>query len=52
MMAVKAEMDSGTESFMVANRLDPAPWEKLPGYNRNKFKQLVDRVAAYYAIGK
>jgi glyoxylase-like metal-dependent hydrolase (beta-lactamase superfamily II) len=52
MVAVKAEMDSGTESFMVANRLDPAPWEKLPGYNRNKFKQLVDRVAAYYAIGK
>lgn len=52
MAAVKAEMDSGTESFMVANRLDPAPWEQLPGYNRNKFKQLVDRVAAYYAIGK
>ena len=52
MAAVKAEMDSGTESFMVANRLDPAPWEQLPGYNRNKFKQLVDRIAAYYAIGK
>jgi len=52
MAAVKAEMDSGTESFMVASRLDPSPWEQLPGYNRNKFKQLVDRVAAYYAIGK
>ena len=52
MAAVKAEMDSGTESFMVANRLDPTPWEQLPGYNRNKFKQLVDRIAAYYAIGK
>jgi glyoxylase-like metal-dependent hydrolase (beta-lactamase superfamily II) len=52
MAAVKAEMDSGTESFMVANRLDPTPWEKLPGYNRNKFKQLVDRIAAYYAIGR
>jgi len=52
MAAVKAEMDSGTESFMVANRLDPGPWEQLPGYNRNKFKQLVDRIAAYYAIGK
>lgn len=50
--AVKAEMDSGTESFMVANRLDPGPWEQLPGYNRNKFKQLVDRIAAYYAIGR
>lgn len=52
MAAVKAEMDNGTESFMVANRIDPAPWEKLPGYNRNKFKQLVDRIAAYYAIGR
>jgi glyoxylase-like metal-dependent hydrolase (beta-lactamase superfamily II) len=52
MAAVKAEMDRGTESFMVANRIDPAPWEKLPGYNRNKFKQLVDRIAAYYAIGR
>ena len=52
MAAVKAEMDSGTESFMVAGRLDTAPWETLPGYNRNKFRQLVDRIAAYYAIGK
>lgn len=50
--AVKTEMDSGTESFMVANRLDPGPWEKLPGYNKAKFKQLVDRVAAYWSIGR
>ena len=52
MAAVKAEMDNGSESFMVASRLDTAPWEGLPGYNRNKFRQLVDRIAAYYAIGK
>ena len=52
MGAVKAEMDSGTESFMVAGRLDTTPWEQLPGYNRNKFRQLVDRIAAYYAIGR
>jgi len=52
LQAVKAEMDSGTESFMVSNRLDLAPWEDIRGYNKRKFKQLVDRVAAYYAIGK
>jgi len=52
MAAVKAEMDSGTQSFMVAGRLDMSPWEETPGYNKRKFKQLVDRIAAYYAIGK
>jgi len=50
--AVKAEMDSGTESFMVASRLDLSPWENIRGFNKRKFKQLIDRVAAYYAIGK
>ncbi|MEE4186036.1 MAG: MBL fold metallo-hydrolase [Gammaproteobacteria bacterium] len=52
MTAVKAEMDTGTESFMVANRIDLGPWETRPGYNKRKFKLLVDRIAAYYAIGK
>lgn len=52
MGAVEAEMASGTESFMVANRLDLSPWEGIRGYNKRKFKQLVDRIAAYYAIGK
>ena len=50
--AVKAEMDSGTESFMVSGRLDTTPWEDTRGYNKRKFKQLIDRIAAYYAIGK
>ena len=50
--AVKAEMDSGTESFMVSGRLDLTPWQDTRGFNKRKFKQLVDRVAAYYAIGK
>ncbi len=49
---VKAEMDNGTQSFMVSARIDTAYWEQLPGYNKRKFKQLVDRIAAYYAIGK
>jgi len=52
MAAVKAEMDSGTESFMVAGRMDLSPWANIRGFNKNKFKQLVDRIAAYYAIGK
>jgi len=52
MSAVKAEMDSGTQSFMVASRLDLSPWENIRGFNKRKFKQLADRVAAYYAIGK
>ncbi len=52
MAAVKAEMDSGTESFMVAGRLDVTPWQQLRGYNKAKFRQLIDRIAAYYAIGK
>jgi hypothetical protein len=45
-------MDSGTESFMVSGRLDLTPWQDTRGFNKRKFKQLVDRVAAYYAIGK
>jgi len=52
MGAVKAEMDSGTESFMVANTLDLTPWKDIRGFNKRKFKQLIDRIAAYYAIGK
>ncbi len=50
--AVRAEMDSGTESFMVSGRLDLTPWQDLRGFNKRKFKILIDRVAAYYAIGK
>jgi glyoxylase-like metal-dependent hydrolase (beta-lactamase superfamily II) len=52
MLAVKTEMDAGTDSFMVSSRIDAAPWEKSPGYNKRKFKLLVDRIAAYYAIGR
>ncbi len=51
-IAVKAEMDAGTESFLVSNRLDLSPWEDTPGFQRRKFKQLVDRIAAYHAIGR
>lgn len=50
--AVKAEMDAGTESFLVSSRIDLTPWESSPGYNKRRFRLLVDRVAAYYAIGK
>lgn len=50
--AVKAEMDSGTDSFLVANKLDVSRWENIRGYNKRKFRQLIDRIAAYYAIGK
>lgn len=52
MGAVKAEMDSGTESFLVSARIDTSPWEDIPGYNKRRFQLLVDRVAAYYAIGR
>ena len=52
MAAVKVEMDSGTESYLVSSRLDPTPWQNIRGYNKRKFRQLVDRIAAYYAIGK
>ena len=51
MGAVKAEMDRGTESFMVSARLDTTPWENIRGYDEEKFAQLIDRIAAYYAIG-
>ena len=50
--AVKAEMDRGTESYLVSSRLDPSPWQNIRGYNKRKFRQLVDRIAAYHAIGK
>jgi glyoxylase-like metal-dependent hydrolase (beta-lactamase superfamily II) len=52
MAAVKAEMDKGTASYLVSSRLDPTPWQGIRGYNKRKFRQLVDRIAAYYAIGK
>jgi len=52
LQAVQTEMDSGTESYLVSARLDKTPWEQRPGYNARKFRQLVDRVAAYHAIGK
>lgn len=52
MAAVKTEMDAGTESYLVSSRLDPTPWQDIRGYNKRKFRQLVDRIAAYYAIGK
>lgn len=52
MAAVEQEMESGTESFMVSSRLDLSPWQNIPGFNKRKFKQLIDRVAAYYAIGR
>ncbi len=52
MAAVKAEMANGTESFMVSSRLDLTPWQNIRGFNKRKFKQLVDRIAAYYAIGR
>jgi len=50
--AVKAELDQGTESFMVSGRLDTTPWENIRGFNKRKFKQLADRTASYYAIGR
>jgi glyoxylase-like metal-dependent hydrolase (beta-lactamase superfamily II) len=52
MAAVKAEMDRGTPSFLVSNRLDLSPWEDIRGFQKRKFRILVDRVAAYYAIGR
>jgi glyoxylase-like metal-dependent hydrolase (beta-lactamase superfamily II) len=52
MRAVKAELDSGTESYLVSSRMDLTPWQSTRGFNKRKFKQLIDRVAAYYAIGK
>ena len=52
MRAVKTEMDNGTQSFMVSSKLDLTPWEGIRGFNKRKFKLLVDRVAAYHAIGK
>lgn len=52
MGAVKAEMDRGTPSFLVSGRLDLSPWEDIRGFQKRKFKILVDRVAAYYAIGR
>ena len=52
MDAVKAEMDAGTPSFLVSARLDLSPWEQTRGFQKRKFKILVDRVAAFYAIGR
>jgi len=52
MKAVKTEMDAGTESFMVSNKMDLSPWQNIRGFNKRKFKQLVNRIASYYAIGK
>ena len=50
--AVKAEMDKGTLSFMISGRIDKSEFEKIPGYKEKDFKLLVNRVAAYHAIGR
>ena len=52
MQAVKAEMDRGTPSFLVSGRLDLSPWSDVRGFQKRRFRILVDRVAAYYAIGR
>lgn len=52
LQAVKAEMDAGTPSFLVSSRLDLTPWQDIQGFQARKFKILVDRVAAYHAIGR
>ena len=52
MGAVKAEMDAGTESFMVPNRVDLTQFQDIPGYRKDKTKELLARIAAYYAIGR
>ena len=51
MNAVKAEMDSGTESFMVPVWVDLTQFEDIPGYRKTKMKELLARIAGYYAIG-
>jgi glyoxylase-like metal-dependent hydrolase (beta-lactamase superfamily II) len=50
--AVQAQMDAGTESYLVSGKVDLSPWENIRGFNKRKFKILIDRIAAYYAIGK
>jgi glyoxylase-like metal-dependent hydrolase (beta-lactamase superfamily II) len=52
MTAVKAEMDKGTVSFMVANRIDLSPFEDTRNFNKKDMKLLVNRIAAYYSIGR
>jgi hypothetical protein len=51
MNAVKANMDSGTESFMVPVWVDLTQFEDIPGYRKSKIKELLARIAGYYAIG-
>lgn len=52
MAAVKAEMDKGTPSFLVHLKVDTKPFESARGYNKKKFRELLKRVASYYAIGR
>ena len=44
--------DMSQSLLLVSNRLDLSPWEDIRGFQKRKFKILVDRVAAYYAIGR
>ncbi len=52
MGVVKAEMDSGTDSFMVPNKIDVTQFKDIPGYRKKKTKELLARIASYYAIGR
>jgi len=52
MGAVKAEMDKGTQSFLIPGRIDLKQFEDIPGYRKNNMKELLARIAAYYAIGR
>ena len=52
MAAVKAEIDRGTVSFMVSERVDLTPFEDARGFNEADMRTLLTRIASYYAIGR
>ncbi len=51
MTAVKKEMDAGTVSLIVHNKIDLEPFKSLRGYNERNMKILLQRVASYYTTG-
>ncbi len=51
MKAVKDEIDKGTPAYLAAQRVDVTPFEDLRGYDEIKMRLLLDRIAAYYAVG-
>ncbi len=50
--AVKDELDAGTMSLIVHNKIDLTQFEDVKGFSEKKMRALLKRVASYYITGR